>query len=125
MIDRRKFLKTSVAAAVAATVPGQMWIREAFGDVAAAGLSDPALQPKFANPVPDALAPGFKFDLGMGRFKKTKVAVGQSIQQTGLVGPDGVTPVPTTVWGYGDQGSFYSWPGRTFEVQSNEPVEVK
>lgn len=125
MVSRRKFLKTSVAAAVAASVSGQLWIREAFGTPLAVGLSDPALQPKFANLVPDALSPGFKFDLGMGRFKKTKVAVGQSVQFTGLVGEDGVTPAPTTVWGYGDQGSFYSWPGRTFEVQSGEPVEVK
>jgi FtsP/CotA-like multicopper oxidase with cupredoxin domain len=125
MVDRRRFIKTSIAAAVAASVPGQLWIREAFGTPLAAGLSDPALQPKFANPVPDALNPGFKFDLGGGRFQKTKVAVGQSVQFTGLVGADGVTPVPTTVWGYGDQGSFYSWPGRTFEVQSNVPVEVK
>jgi FtsP/CotA-like multicopper oxidase with cupredoxin domain len=125
MVDRRRFLKTSIAAAVAASVPGQLWIREAFGEPLRAGLSDPAGQPKFANLVPDALNPGFKFDLGRGRFRKTKVAVGQSVQFTGLVGADGVTPLPTTVWGYGDQGSFYSWPGRTFEVQSGVPVEVK
>ncbi len=43
---------------------------------------------------------------------------------TGLVGPDGVTPVPTTVWGYGDK-QFYTWPGRTFQVRSDEPLEVK
>jgi FtsP/CotA-like multicopper oxidase with cupredoxin domain len=125
MVDRRRFLKTSIAAAVAASVPGQLWIREAFGAPLALVLSDPALQPKFANLVPDALSPGFKFALSMGRFRKTKVAVGQSVQFTGLVGADGVTPLPTTVWGYGDQGSFYSWPGRTFEVQSGVPVEVK
>jgi FtsP/CotA-like multicopper oxidase with cupredoxin domain len=118
-------MKTSIAAAVAASVPGQLWIREAFGEPLAAGLSDPAAQPKFVNLVPDALAPGFKFDLGMSRFRKTKVAVGQSVQQTGLIDPLTGLPLNTTVWGYGDPGSFYSWPGRTFEVQSNEPVEVK
>ncbi len=35
-----------------------------------------------------------------------------------------MTPVPTTVWGYGDKG-LNTWPGRTFEVRSYEPLEVK
>jgi FtsP/CotA-like multicopper oxidase with cupredoxin domain len=125
MVDRRMFLKTSVAAAVAASVPGQLWIREAFGTPLAANLSDPALQPKFVEPVPDALNPAFKFRTSMGRFSRTKVAVGQNVQFTGLVGADGETPVPTTVWGYGNPQDFYSWPGRTLEVMSGVPVEVK
>ena len=121
MVDRRSFIKTSIAAAVAASVPGQLWIREAFGEPLAAGLSDPSLQPKFVNPVPDAMSPGFKF---VPRKGKIKVAVGQSVQYTGLVDAAGV-PLPTTVWGYGNPQSFYSWPGRTFEVQSGEPLQVK
>ena len=133
MVDRRTFVKTSIAAAVAASVPGQFWIREAFGAPLAVGLSDPAVQPKFANPVPDALSPGVKFSTSMNRFSKTKVAVGQSVQNTGLLKTidDGMggtmagAPVPTTVWGYGNPQSFYSWPGRTFEVMSGMPVEVK
>jgi FtsP/CotA-like multicopper oxidase with cupredoxin domain len=86
------------------------------------GLSDPALQPKFTEIVPNALDPGFIYDLG--KANKIKVAVGQSVQHTGLVGIDGVTPVPTTVWGYGDR-QFYTWPGRTFVAQSGVPIEVK
>jgi len=43
---------------------------------------------------------------------------------TGLVGPDGVTPVPTPVWGYGYNNIGFTWPGRTFEVMSGMPVEV-
>ena len=43
--------------------------------------------------------------------------MGQTVQHTGLVAPDGVTPVPTTLWGYGDN-KFYTWPGRTFQVRS-------
>ncbi len=85
------------------------------------GLSDPAQQPKFAVDVPNALDPGFVYDTRKG---KIKVAVGRTVQQTGLVRPDGVTPAPTTVWGYGDS-DFFSWPGRTFEVRSFEPLEVK
>ena len=85
------------------------------------GLSDPALQPKFVEPVPNALDPGFIYDTSKGSIK---VAVGQTVQHTGLIGTDGNTPVPTTVWGYGD-ANFYTWPGRTFQVRSYEPLEVK
>jgi FtsP/CotA-like multicopper oxidase with cupredoxin domain len=87
----------------------------------ASGLSDPAQQPKFANPVPDALAPGFKFTSKRNRFK---VAMGPAIQQTGLVDANG-NPLSTPVWGYGLPSIGYTWPGRTFEVQSGSPVRVK
>jgi FtsP/CotA-like multicopper oxidase with cupredoxin domain len=79
------------------------------------------MQPKFTALVPNALDPGFIYATPKG---KIKVGVGQTVQQTGLVAPDGVTPVPTTVWGYGDK-TFYTWPGRTFVARSNEPLEVK
>jgi FtsP/CotA-like multicopper oxidase with cupredoxin domain len=79
------------------------------------------MQPKFSVYAPNALDPGFIYDTSKG---KIKVAVGQTVQQTGLVAPDGMTPVPTTVWGYGDD-KMYSWPGRTFVVQKDVPLEVK
>jgi FtsP/CotA-like multicopper oxidase with cupredoxin domain len=79
------------------------------------------MQPKFAAAVPNALDPGFIYDTSKGSIK---VGVGQSVQYTGLVAPDGVTPVPTTIWGYGDK-KLYTWPGRTFQVRSYEPLEVK
>ena len=80
-------------------------------------LSDPSLQPKFVNPVPDALAPGFIYQPDKkGRYK---IRVGAAIQQTGLrlngTGPKLNTPV----WGYGDRkDNIYTWPGRTFQVNS-------
>jgi FtsP/CotA-like multicopper oxidase with cupredoxin domain len=95
--------------------------RRAFAATQGPGLSDPAIQPKFQTYVPNALDPGFIYDTSKG---KIKVAVGQTVQMTGLVAPDGVTPVPTTVWGYGDD-KLYTWPGRTFQVRSYEPLEVK
>jgi len=101
------------------------WVRKAWAETQGPGLSDPFKQPKFMNPVPNALDPGFIYQTQRtGKINKIKVAVGQSVQMTGLVGPDGVTPVPTTVWGYGDK-QFYTWPGRTFQVRSDEPLEVK
>jgi FtsP/CotA-like multicopper oxidase with cupredoxin domain len=95
-------------------------VRNAYAVTQGPGLSDPAIQPKFANPVPNALSPAFVFDTSKG---KIKVAASQAVQHTGLIGLDG-SPVPTTVWGYGDNG-FYSWPGRTFQVRSDVPLEVK
>lgn len=85
------------------------------------GLSDPALQPKFTELVPNALDPSFVYDAG--NANKIKVAAGQTVQQTGLVDAIG-NRLPTTVWGYGDK-QFYTWPGRTFQVRRDEPLEVK
>ncbi len=120
MVTRRKFLKTSAMAGAAAMMP---WgaIRNAFGAPVIPGLSDPFMQPKFMTMVPNALDPGFIYNTARG---KIKVAVGQAVQYTGLVGPDGMTAVPTTVWGYGSDKS-YTWPGRTFQVRSDVPLEVK
>jgi FtsP/CotA-like multicopper oxidase with cupredoxin domain len=122
MISRRDFLKLSGASAAAlyAATRGNPLMR-ALAATQGPGLSDPAMQPKFAVAVPNALDPGFIYDTSKG---KIKVAVDQTVQHTGLVAPDGVTPVPTTLWGYGDK-NFYTWPGRTFQVKSYEPLEVK
>jgi len=123
--SRRDFIRMTGQGGVGLYVLGRTGGLFDAGRVAAVtqgpGLSDPALQPKFVEPVPNALDPGFLYDTSTG---KIKVGVDQTVQHTGLVGPDGATPVPTTVWGYGEQGS-HTWPGRTFEVRSYEPLEVK
>ncbi len=122
MPSRREFLKLSAAASAAFYLNTKFgFMRRAFAATQGPGLSDPSMQPKFASAVPNALDPGFIYNTRNG---KIKVAVGQTVQMTGLVGTDGMTPVPTTVWGYGDK-QFYTWPGRTFQVRSNEPLEVK
>ena len=130
MISRRQFFKlsaaTGVGLAVSGTSIGTRSVRigglRASAVVQMAGLSDPALQPKFRNPAPNALDPGFKFDSPNGKYK---ITMQQTAQMTGLVGTDGVTPVPTPVWGYGENGKGVTWPGRTFEVQKDQPTEVK
>jgi spore coat protein A len=88
-------------------------------------LSDPAFQPKFVELAPNALDPSFKFPAPNVKKGKYKIKIDQGVQWTGLVGPDKITPVPTTVWGYGRNGRGVDWPGRTFEVQSGQPIEVK
>ena len=132
-LTRRDFLKltgaTAGAGAAATLYPGigalgavtrPGYTARALAAAQGPGLSDPAMQPKFVNAVPNALDPGFIYDTSKGSIV---VGVGATSQMTGLVAPDG-TPVPTTVWGYGSKKS-YTWPGRTFQVRSFEPLEVK
>jgi len=118
--QRRDFLKLSGAAGVTAALPFSRWVAKARADGLIYGLSDPAAQPRFTEPVPNALDPGFIYDTTKG---KIKVAVGPTVQETGLV--DGLdNRLPTPLWGYGDK-QRYTWPGRTFQAKSGEPLEVK
>ncbi|KPJ74227.1 MAG: hypothetical protein AMJ54_17245, partial [Deltaproteobacteria bacterium SG8_13] len=121
-VSRRQVLKAGLYAGAGMMLPWRFLPAKAFAAPAAVGLSDPALQPKFATAVPDALAPSFKWVPKRG---KIKVAVGPSVQQAGLVDPVTATPLNTPVFGYGLPNLGYTWPGRTFEVRSNEPLEVK
>jgi FtsP/CotA-like multicopper oxidase with cupredoxin domain len=119
MLSRRDFAKISAMVGAGIALPKAA--RLAHAAPAAVGLSDPALQPKFANPVPDALAPSFKYRSPNGKFK---IITGPSVQMTGLVNPLSGTPLATPVWGYGENGKGVTWPGKTFEVRSGEPIEV-
>jgi hypothetical protein len=85
------------------------------------GLSDPDRQPKFQVEVPNPLAPEFLFDTSY----LITVSSGPGKAETGLVGPDGVTPVATPIWGYGTPKTGHTWPGRTFQVQSHAPIHVQ
>jgi spore coat protein A, manganese oxidase len=126
-MKRRDFLtigvKSAMAAGLTAAVPVSLLrTHTAHAAVLAAGLSDPAAQPLFINPAPNAMSAGFKY---VTKNNKLTIAMGQAIQMTGLVGADAVTPVPTTVWGYGENGTGVTWPGRTIERHVNDdPLEV-
>ena len=119
MTTRRSFLKSSAGLAALAALPLSVrWsVARAAGLIP--GLSDPLMQPKFTNLVPDALAPGFRYIPNKkGEFE---VQVRTATQFTGLVDANG-TPLPTPVWGYADknqQPKVATWPGKTFEVQSS------
>ncbi len=122
MVSRRDFLKAGAMLGVSASVPWHRFIREAYGTPLAVGLSDPAMQPLFANPAANALSAGFKY---VPKNNKLKIAMRQAVQMTGLVGADGMTPVPTTIWGYGENGQGVTWPGRTIERNvADDPLEV-
>jgi FtsP/CotA-like multicopper oxidase with cupredoxin domain len=127
VISRRDFLKFSAVAGASAYVATSRLgsFARAFAATQGPGLSDPALQPKFEAIVPNALDPGFIYDLGKGAKKSAKIGVGQTVQQTGLRdGGVGGLLQNTTIWGYGDKRG-YTWPGRTFQVSSGDKLEVK
>lgn len=123
MLTRRDFLKTTAAgsAVVYFNVLGG-WGR-AFAVPLAAGLSDPELQPKFINAVPNALDPAFKYHLiGNGRYS---VSVRSGRHYTGLVDPKNGRALVTPIFGYGDDRGP-TWPGRTFEIDAGpDPVQVR
>jgi FtsP/CotA-like multicopper oxidase with cupredoxin domain len=115
-LNRRDFVKLSAAAGAVAGIPA--WARRAGAVPAAVGLSDPALQPKFQNPVPNALDPAFIYQPdNKGRYK---IRAAEGIQYTGLRVNGTGAPLPTRIFGYTDGGprTPVSWPGKTFEIQS-------
>ncbi|HUT17807.1 MAG TPA: multicopper oxidase domain-containing protein [Anaerolineae bacterium] len=131
-LSRRDFLRTGAFALAGLALPGRRDIGQIlasraggtsadFGrilaDVAMLGLSDPALQPKFVNLVPDALAPDFIFQPDKkGRYK---IKIGPAVQQTGLRANGNGALLNTPVWGYGDQkDKLFTWPGRTFQINN-------
>ena len=122
MATRRQFIKASAVSGAALYFNVLGGWGSALAAPAAAGLSDPAMQPKFANPVPNALHPSFKFR-GRKRNRVHVVDVLPGAAMTGLVGPDGA-PVSTPIFGYGQRGTA-TWPGMTFEVEADTgPIEV-
>jgi FtsP/CotA-like multicopper oxidase with cupredoxin domain len=92
------------------------------------GLSDPAVQPKFVEMVPDALAPGFIFEpQKSGPLANIfNVYAKPTVQQTGLRKNGTGKKLNTSLWGYGyDDERGVSWPGRTFQVESGTSTTVR
>ena len=118
-MKRRDFMRTAGVAGVGfALLPGGFRRINLNAATARVGLSDPALQEKFVNLVPDALRPAFKYlPDKMGRYK---IRIGTAIHQTGLRANGTGAVLNTPVWGYGDyKDKWFTWPGRTFEITSS------
>jgi spore coat protein A len=112
MISRRDFIRICGVSGGAAMMPA--WTARLVAEPARYGLSDPALQPKFAYLVPNALDPAFRFMPDqLGQFN---VAVRPGVHQTGLVHPTSGRLLSTPIWGYSDERGP-TWPGRTFQVK--------
>jgi len=126
-MKRREFvtlgIKTAMAAGMTSAIPlSLLRSHNSHAAILAAGLSDPAAQPLFVNHAPNAMSAAFKF---VPRNNRLNIIAGQAVQMTGLVGADGVTPVPTTIWGYGENGTGVTWPGRTIERHvEDDPLQI-
>ena len=127
IMKRRDFLTLSVKAAMAAGLTASVPVallrsQNAHAALLSAGLSDPAMQPLFANLAPNAMSASFKY-----RPKKNKLSIiaAQTKQMTGLVNARGKA-LSTTVWGYGAKGGDVTWPGRTIERHVDDaPLEIR
>ena len=118
-MKRRDFIKTTgmTAAGMALMSGGFVRSKLKARPLADFVLSDPVSQPKFVNPVPDALAPDFIYSPDAQGIYNIKI--GPVTHFTGLVDPGTQAPLPTPIWGYGDQDdNILTWPGRTFQIQS-------
>lgn len=88
---------------------------------------DPATHPKFVTPLPNPLDPSFIFQPdGTTATGEPLYNVGifQFRQSLGLVDSMG-NPLLTTVWGYGKDKASATYPGRTFEVYKDMPINVR
>jgi spore coat protein A len=119
-LGRRDLFRLGALGAVGVAVPG-LALRggPARAVPAAAGLSDPVLQPKFVEVAPNALDPGFLFkDLNERGWPSRKpsfsIAIRETTQETGLVNPRNGRRLRTRIWGYGDR--TVTWPGQTIQV---------
>ena len=121
MLTRRQFIKASAATGAACSL-GLVSGLDVVGAIpAAAGLSDPARQPKFVELAPNALDPGFLYkDLNVGGRPAHKpdfsIRAAATRQETGLVDPRNGRRLKTAVWGYGND--TVTWPGQTVQVVS-------
>jgi spore coat protein A len=126
VINRRQFLKLTAATGAGLAAPLRLAGSGALGRIPTvfaaplgAGLSDPALQPKFVEAAPNALDPGYKYTAPY------TVGVGYNAgHETGLINPTTNARLTTPIFGYGEPGQPYLWPGKTFEVWSGTPTTV-
>jgi len=94
---------------------------------ATAELADPVSHPKFVTPLPNPLDPSFIFapdgvtTTGEPYFE---VGIYEFRQSLGLFDEMG-NPLLTTVWGYGKDQASATYPGRTFVVQRDQPINVR
>jgi spore coat protein A len=119
MFKRRDFIKATAAAGAGIALGGKWRFARAQG-----ALLDPVFQPKFVNPLPNPLDPGFIFQPVSGTHYE--IGAYQFAQSLGLVDPALGTPLPNAkVWGYGAAGQSPTYPGRTLVVRKGSQVTVR
>lgn len=135
MVTRRGFLKTSIAGTAVAATPALL-PKDALAQAApphfvtdAAGVNvlNPAFQPKFVTPVPNAASAAFTYT-NAGAPNIYVIGVEASTHATGLVAANGTTPLTTPIWGYAGYGNNAAaavdgptFPGRTIFARGESP----
>jgi spore coat protein A len=94
----------------------------AVADALAQGLLDPDSQPKFQEPVTEALANTFKIILPNGLLNLNVYSI---MQQTGLKNLTTGQRLMTPVFGYGVSAAKASWPGPTLEAKMNTKSNIQ
>lgn len=101
-------------------------------DIMGVCVLDPAAQPKFVNPLPDALSPGFIYNTTATKLDSNgkpaplySVGMYEKTQNLGLINPANGAPLSIKIWGYGEDLGTASYPGKTFIAKTDEPVWVK
>lgn len=126
MISRRQFIKLGGAAIAGLALTPSGWKAVPVSGQGPV-LLDPLTQPKFVNPLPNPLDPGFIFQPEGGNHYE--IGMYQFTQSLGLVDPVTLQPLSTTVWGYGNavpsSGQGPTYPGRTFQVNRDQQVTVR
>ena len=122
MLTRRRMLQTSAMAGSAVVLPGFFGASRVSAVPLAPGLSDPLVQPKFVELVPNALDPAFLYkDLNEDGKPAMKpdisIMAGENVQETGLIDPKNGKRLKTRIWGYGND--TITWPGQTVQVVSS------
>jgi FtsP/CotA-like multicopper oxidase with cupredoxin domain len=89
------------------------------------GLMDPSTQPKFEEPVAEAMADSFKVQLVENEVYK--IASYRTSQETGLVDPSSGTGerLVTPVFGYGFSEDGASWPSPTLEIRKGDLIKIR
>lgn len=120
--DRRHVIRAGLSAAALAALGPWPWTgRPARAAPYIPGVTlDPASVPQFLTPLPEPLAAAFRFDLS----GTPAIGMAQSSWQILPAGPE------TVVWGYSGPAQApgfppTTFPGRTFEVQAGQPLQVQ
>ena len=129
MLTRRRFLQATAVAGAGLSLPlTAQWSRpiRASDDPGDGILLDPATQPRFVNPLPNPLVPGFVFQPQaiVDGIPHYDIEVRQFDQALGLYGSSGEA-LMTTVWGYGTAAQPATYPGRTVVAHRDQPITIR
>jgi spore coat protein A len=129
MFPRRHFLGFAGGAAAGILLPASARPRGGRARSKSVQPLDPLTQPRFVNPLPNLLAPGYVYR-PTGTDPKTRtplfdIQVKQVQHDAGLVDPATGKRLQHTAWAYGTALQAAVSPGYSFELRQGQPVKVR